>query len=188
MEFGICATFDTLCVGNNGKATKLQLGREMKVNCAGRVQNTVSQKSTAQLKEWLNYTAGGRWWMETQKKKKDISCVVLCRVVHETKCIGGGMAGYKLKHGRVSETNASNRRRRKLFKVCLKRMLARRSLLPAPLATPHSSFSLYYVVLVNFVQLCPLYVIFRRLLPSSSHHQPAPAAKGTKNTYMHPLL
>lgn len=48
MEFGICATFDTLCVGNNGKATKLQLGREMKVNCAGRVQNTVSQKSTAQ--------------------------------------------------------------------------------------------------------------------------------------------
>lgn len=107
MEFGICATFDTLCVGNNGKATKLQLGREMKVNCAGRVQNTVSQKSTAQLKEWLNYTAGGRWWMETQKKKKDISCVVLCRVVHETKCIGGGMAGYKLKHGRVSETNAT---------------------------------------------------------------------------------
>lgn len=57
MEFGICATFDTLCVGNNGKATKLQLGREMKVNCAGRVQNTVSQKSTAQLKEWLNYKA-----------------------------------------------------------------------------------------------------------------------------------
>lgn len=42
-----------------------------------------------------------------EKKKKDISCVVLCRVVHETKCIGGGMAGYKLKHGRVSETNAT---------------------------------------------------------------------------------